>query len=420
MPINQKRIRKQGRSPLGDGPVVYWMSRDQRVRDNWALLYAQELALKNDAPLGVFFCLIPEFMGATTRQYHFMLKGLKEVERNLQSMNIPFFLMHGNSMQEIDSFLSDHGACAIVADFSPLRHSREWKKSLEGQSCLPFCEVDAHNIVPCWMASSKQEWAAYTFRPKVHRLLNEFLEEFPALRKHPFTWKGEAENDWSLAERSIHADRVAPVKWIEPGEAAAEKQLHDFLKCRLSRYNSERNDPARDGQSGLSPYLHFGQISAQRVALQASSYDSIRCFPDWGRETLEKHGLDRREYIYTQEELERGRTHDDLWNAAQSEMVNRGKMHGYLRMYWAKKILEWTKSPAIAQQTAVYLNDRYELDGRDPNGYVGIAWSIGGVHDRAWKERPIFGKVRYMSHDGASRKFHIEHYIRKVQSAIET
>jgi deoxyribodipyrimidine photo-lyase len=134
---------------------------------------------------------------------------------------------------------------------------------------LPFCEVDAHNIVHCWTASSKQEWAAYTFRPKLHRLLSEFLEEFPALRKHPFPWPGEVENDWSRAERSILADRAFPVKWIEPGEAAAEKQLHDFLKCRLSCYNSERNDPARDGQSGLSPYLHFGQISAQRVALQA-------------------------------------------------------------------------------------------------------------------------------------------------------
>jgi deoxyribodipyrimidine photo-lyase len=150
------------------------------------------------------------------------------------------------------------------------------------------------------------------------------------------------------------------------------------------------------------------------------NYDSIRCFPDRSRETLEKHGRDGREYIYTREELERSLTHDDLWNAAQSEMVIRGKMHGYMRMYWAKKILEWTESPAIAQQTAVYLNDRYELDGRDPNGYVGIAWSIGGVHDRAWKERQIFGKVRYMSYDGASRKFDIRHYIRKVQSAIET
>jgi deoxyribodipyrimidine photo-lyase len=174
---------------------------------------------------------------------------------------------------------------------------------------------------------------------------------------------------------------------------------------------------------GAEPFLEELMVRKElsdNFCYYNSNYDSIRCFPDWGREALEKHGRDRREYIYTQEELERGRTHDDLWNAAQSEMVNLGKMHGYLRMYWAKKILEWTESPAIAQQTAVYLNDRYELDGRDPNGYVGIAWSIGGVHDRAWKERPIFGKVRYMSYNGASKKFDIEHYIRKVQSSIET
>jgi deoxyribodipyrimidine photo-lyase len=143
-------------------------------------------------------------------------------------------------------------------------------------------------------------------------------------------------------------------------------------------------------------------------------------FPNWARETLNKHAGDRREYLYTLKELESARTHDDLWNAAQLEMVCRGRMHGYLRMYWAKKILEWTQSPREALRFAIYLNDRYELDGRDPNGYVGIAWSIGGVHDRAWRERAIFGKVRYMSYAGMKKKFDVRRYINSINRSTDS
>jgi len=309
---------------------------------------------------------------------------------------------------------------------------------------LPFYEVDAHNIVPCWLASTKAEWAAYSFRPKIHRLLPEFMDEFPPLKRHHVPWKDDVQNDWRSAECGIEADTVPESNFNRSGEVAAAKQSLDFIENKLSRYESSRNDPSQDGQSHLSPYLHFGQISAQRVALQAFAsmkdasafleelivrrelsdnfcyynpdYDSSQAFPKWARETLEKHAKDRREYLYTAEELERARTHDDLWNAAQNEMVYKGKMHGYMRMYWAKKILEWTRSPDEAQQIAIYLNDRYELDGRDPNGYVGIAWSIGGVHDRAWKERSIFGKVRYMSYKGVSRRFDVEAYINSIKN----
>ena len=301
--------------------------------------------------------------------------------------------------------------------------------------------------MPCWYASYKQEWAAYSFRPKVHHLLHEFLENFPALQRHPFPWQSWVKNDWEAAERSLRADTFSEVKWIKPGEAAAREHLAVFLNHKLSRYDSERNDPTRDGQSNLSPYLHFGQIAAQQVALHvldrmndSSSfleelvvrrelsdnfcyynpyYDSLNGFPNWAKETLRIHEKDRREYIYTLKDMQMAQTHDDLWNAAQLEMVCRGKMHGYLRMYWAKKILEWTETPAEAIRVAIYLNDKYELDGRDPNGYTGIAWSIGGVHDRAWKEREIFGKVRFMSYNGAKAKFDVKAYIQKIESLSE-
>jgi len=219
------------------------------------------------------------------------------------------------------------------------------------------------------------------------------------------------------------------------------KQLGNFLEHKLAGYERDRNDPNKDGQSGLSPYLHFGQISAQRIALEVlksmkdagsfleelivrkelsdnycyynQHYDDMQGFPAWAKTSLSEHEKDRREYLYTLQELELARTHDDLWNAAQQEMLQTGKMHGYMRMYWAKKILEWTESPAAAQAAAIHQNDRYELDGRDPSGYTGIAWSLGGVHDRAWKERAIFGKVRYMSYNGAKSKFDVKTYISK-------
>jgi deoxyribodipyrimidine photo-lyase len=219
--------------------------------------------------------------------------------------------------------------------------------------------------------------------------------------------------------------------------------LRRFIKNRLSRYPDERNDPTKEVVSDLSPYLHFGQLSAQQVALEVRKsgmkgredfleeliirrelsdnfcfynphYDRFDGFPDWAKKTLDEHRKDPRDYIYTLEQFESGQTHDELWNAAQMEMVKRGKMHGYMRMYWAKKILEWTKSPEEAQEIAIFLNDKYELDGREPNGYVGIAWSIGGVHDRAWGQRPVFGKIRYMSYNGCRSKFNVAKYIEEV------
>jgi len=239
-------------------------------------------------------------------------------------------------------------------------------------------------------------------------------------------------------ESSLKVDRgVGKVDWIQPGEKAARRALRRF-KAKEDDYAALSNDPNADALSGLSPYLHFGQISAQRVALETGSeefleelivrrelsdnfcfyekdYDSIACFPDWARKTLFEHAGDRREYIYSAEEFESAATHDPLWNAAQKQMTETGKMHSYLRMYWAKKILEWSRSPEEAVETAIYLNDRYELDGRDPNGYAGIAWSIGGVHDRAWGERKVFGKIRYMSYRGSRSKFDVDEFVSRYQ-----
>jgi len=466
MPVNSKRIRTLKKSDTNRGPVVLWMSRDQRVHDNWSLLLAQELSIEQKSPLVVVFCLVPQFLNATTRQYGFMLEGLQEVEKNLAKKNIPFFLLIGSPAKEILKFIKKHRVSTLVKDFDPLRIKRGWADSVALDIDVPFYEVDAHNVVPCWMASPKQEFGAYTLRPKIRILLPEFLEEYPPLKKHPFSWEGEiVRPHWGQSLSTLKVENIPEVEWIKPGERAAFKVLNNFLEKKLSSYDKERNDPTKNGQSNLSPYLHFGQISAQRIALEVlktnidsapaalfvkrgierggvseqsaendfleelivrgelsdnfcfynTNYDNFDGFPEWAKKTLNEHRKDKRKYLYAPDEFERAETHDDLWNAAQMEMVRRGKMHGYMRMYWAKKILEWTESPEKAMEVAFYLNDRYELDGRDPNGCAGIAWSIGGVHDRAWNERPLFGKIRYMSYNGCKAKFDVKKYIDYVQ-----
>ncbi len=438
------RIRILKDVPIKTGPVLYWMSRDQRVRDNWALLHAQDLAVAQRAPLAVCFCLVPEFLNAAFRQFGFMIRGLAEVKKGLAAYAIPFFLLKGEPGREIPKLAKSLKAALLVTDFDPLRLKRAWKMDVARNLDAPIYEVDAHNIAPCWLASPKQEYGAYTFRPKIHRLLPDFLTEIPELQEHPHKLGSGDRIPWQDILQNHPADRTVPeVDWLTSGETAARRRLDYFLEEKLAHYSRDRNDPNKDGQSNLSPYLHFGHLAAQRVALEVrrakapkeakhdfleelivrrelsdnfcfynQNYDDFKGFPAWAQKTLNAHRRDAREFLYSPEELEQARTHDDAWNAAQREMVLTGKMHGYMRMYWAKKILEWTASPEEALQLAIYLNDRYELDGRDPNGYTGIAWSIGGVHDRAWKERPIFGKIRYMSLSGLKGKFALADYLK--------
>ena len=361
--------------------------------------------------------------------------------RRIDDRKVELLIAGAEFAEEIEHQIGD-----LVTDFDPLRIKQQWKNEVAEQLKPSIYEVDARNIIPCWEASNKREYAAYTLRPKIHRALPEFLKDFPLVQNHPFPWPKKVKGtDWDEAELSLKIDRSVPeVDWLVPGEKAGAATLDHFLTKKLSTYASRRNDPTEDGVSNLSPHLHFGQISAQRVALEVKKkkakkdskdafleelivrrelsdnfcfynpdYDRFEGFPEWAQKTLNEHRDDQREYLYSLEQFEDGKTHDDLWNAAQMEMVHKGKMHGYLRMYWAKKILEWTGSPEEALEVAILLNDKYELDGRDTNGYVGIAWSIGGVHDRAWKERPIFGKIRYMSYGGCKAKFKVQTYIQK-------
>ena len=448
------------------GGVVYWMSRDQRAQDNWALLHARNLALKHRVGLSVIFCILPTFEnGRTSRTAGFMLKGLAEVETELRSLGIPFRCLQGDPVEELPAFVKEHDACALVADFSPLRNGLQWKSGVCNAlpEDVPLYEVDTHNVVPVWLASDKQEVGARTIRKKITDQLPQFLVEIPKLEGLPEEGlKKKAKllhssasllaacgtkTDWAEVRNSMKMDESVPeITWCEPGYKAGMAQAESFVSSRLRVFADKRNDPNVKALSDLSPYYHFGQISPHRVALLVKkggsksqpngtsafleesivrreladnfcyyqpNYDNLGGAANWARESLELHAKDKRDHLYTLEELESAKSHEDIWNAAQRQMVATGKMHGFMRMYWAKKILEWSPSPAEALSRAIYLNDKYSIDGRDPNGYVGCAWSIMGTHDMGWAERPIFGKIRFMNYNGCKRKFDLGTYVGK-------
>ncbi|MDR3565776.1 MAG: deoxyribodipyrimidine photo-lyase [Negativicutes bacterium] len=442
-----RRERQIQKGSFASGSIIYWMRREQRVRDNWALLFAQEQAVALGQEMHVLFCINITQERMAERQTDFLLCGLAQVEAELRPLHIPFTILLGDPGEEIPRWCSTRQIAGLVADFSPLRQCRHDLVQVAARlNGLPVFEVDAHNIVPYWVVSAKQEYGAYTLRPKLHRLLPHYLVEFPPLKPQQPQIEPDKPIDWQGVRKQLKTEPSGPsVSGVEPGGRGALRQLEAFLSERLADYGAKHNDPVADIGSGLSSYFHFGHIAPQRVALEVlrqaslgssseafleqlvvrreladnycyynSSYDGFAGLPAWGQATLMQHRSDRRESLYQLEELEAAATHDAIWNAAQTELVSRGKIHGYLRMYWAKRLLEWTEEPAEALRWTIYLNDRYALDGCDPNGYANIAWCIGGLHDRPWPERPIFGKVRYMNANGLRRKFAIEDYVRKI------
>ena len=407
------------------------MSRDQRASDNWALEYTRSIADGNGVPVCVVFCLVPDFLGATMRQYGFMIRGLMQVEDDLRRKGIGFVLLEGLPEVVLPSFLHRVGAGVLVCDFDPLRAKREWKRRVHIESDLPFHEVDAHNIVPCWTTAPRRISSYAVFRERLKPFLDRFMNEFPPPSEPAVAWNAPGPmTDWQRVLDGMKVDRsVQEVRWAVPGERAARVALERFGRERLTSYPMNAKNPLLSGQSDLSPYLHFGQLAPQRVALEVRrssappeakeqyleqlvvkreladnfcyhtpDYDTFGAFPKWARDSIDAHRSDLREHLYTLEELEGARTHDPLWNAAQTELLRIGKIHGSLREYWAEKILEWTASPEEALSIAIHLNDRYGLDARDPGGYTGIAMVIGGLYGRPWRSKEVLGKVKSMTY----------------------
>ncbi len=444
--IEGERIRFLDPRPIRDGKyVLYWMQASQRTHYNHALLHASHLSLSLDLPLVVFFGLTDGYPEANLRHYSFMLEGLKEISHDLEHLGIKFVVRRCDPAEGALSLSSD--AALIVCDRGYLRHQVEWREKVSSRAPCQVVQVETDAIVPVEIAYMKEAYSAAVLRPKLHALMDRFMVVPEVLwpQRDSLDMDVEGEDNRALTGllKDMDLDRsVKPVDELRGGPGQANRLLERFIKSRAADYSEQRNDPSLGMQSDLSPYLHFGNISPLYIALMAISspsggtdpfieelfvrrelslnfvhyckdHGSFECLPSWAKDTLMKHSSDRREHIYGLEELEHGETHDPYWNAAQHEMVITGKMHGYMRMYWGKKMIEWTKDPIEAYSIALYLNNKYEIDGRDPNSYAGVAWCFG-KHDRPWGERAVFGSVRYMNDKGLERKFDMEGYLKRV------
>ena len=442
------RVRKAGQPNPQGRAVVYWMQRAQRAADNPALDIAIHAANILDKPVVVLLTLVPFYPGANLRHYSFMAAGFGDLAEELAKRGIGFILRRYPD-HSVPAFVRDVDAALLIGDENPLREPNRWRDDVAAAVSVPFWTVDADVVVPSCLLV-KEQYAARTLRPRLHRLLPTYLVAEPG-PKPKLAWK----NPRGLAGTDPRGDvlaglkidrTVSPVSAWRGGRREAIARLTGFMRNGLAGYDSERNRPERDGTSCLSPYLHFGQLGPREVALAVQAaeapetdkaafleqllvrrelainfvrynpaYDRLDGCEAWAKRTLAKHSHDRRPLLLRREVLVAGESPDPLWNAAQRQMTEGGWMHSYLRMYWAKRLLEWCPTAADAFDTAVWLNDRFELDGRDPNGYAGIAWAIGGKHDRAWgPERPIFGTVRFMSFASTSRKFDMRKYLATV------
>ncbi|MCU0644241.1 MAG: deoxyribodipyrimidine photo-lyase [bacterium] len=427
--------------------VLYWMQASQRAEYNHALEYAIQQANELNKPLVVFFGITDHFPEANERHYYFMLEGLQEVQAALQERKIKMVIRHQSP--EIGAIELSKQADLVVVDRGYLKIQRAWRNYVAERIDCPLIQVESDVIVPVETASPKEEFSAGTFRPKITKLLPDFLSPMaeiqPKISSLNFEFDEFEISDVEKAITSLNIDRsVKRVIDFHGGNSKAKKHLQNFIDQKLDRYPDLRNDPTLDYLSNMSAYLHFGQISPIYIALkvmEAASpgeeafleemivrrelsmnficynpqYDSFDGLPAWAKKTLIEHIEDPREHLYSLEEFENAQTHDPYWNACQKEMMITGKMHGYMRMYWGKKILEWTTTPAEGIKIALYLNNKYELDGRDTNGFTGVAWCFG-KHDRAWFERNIFGKVRYMNDNGLKRKFDADGYVKKIEN----
>ena len=426
--------------------VLYWMQASQRAVDNPALDVAVERANDLSLPVLCVFGLSSSYPEANLRHYAFMLEGLAETRVRLAEIGVQLAVLLVEPYEAALQCAAD--AALVVCDRGYLRLQKKWRvRVAQGSPCMVL-QVEGDVVVPVAAASTKREWSAATIRPKIHRLMDAFLSapRSPRPRRDSMGIRiaGDVGSLSPALLDSLPLDRsAAPVRDVTGGTGRAFLLLKDFVNGKLAYYGNERQDPSLGMQSRLSPYLHFGQISPVRIARAvadargvtdgaraafleqlivrrelamnfaeyAPDYDRFGSLPAWARKTLAAHEHDPRPYRVTAARMEAAATDDPYFNAAMREMKLTGRMHGHMRMYWGKKILAWCPTPAAAFRTALRLNNRWFLDGRDPNSYAGVAWCFG-LHDRPWGERPIFGMVRYMNDTGLRRKFAMESYLR--------
>jgi deoxyribodipyrimidine photo-lyase len=449
--VEETRIRTLSDEPPDEAGkyVLYWMQQSQRAGHNPALEYAVQLANERDQAVVAGFGLYERYPEANERAFAFLLEGLADTAAALAERGIKLVLRRGRPDRVALALAK--GASLVVCDRGYLRHQRKWRAELARKAGRRVIQVEGDVVVPVNEVSNKAEHAARTLRPKLDKHRDRYIKALRATSpvksslRLPLRGDFDPRNaDAILTELRVYRS-VGRVRRFRGGTTEARRYLTRFLRQDLPGYASARNDPANPSASRLSPYLHLGQISPVEIACKVQAagaagsqdraafleelivrrelamnfveldkhYDSFRCLPDWAKQTLAEHARDERPHHYTAKELESGMTHDRYWNAAMAEMKKTGYMHNYMRMYWGKKILEWCKTPEYAYRTTLYLNNRYFLDGRDASSYANVGW-IFGLHDRAWGERAVFGKVRYMSAAGLERKFDVNAYVKWV------
>lgn len=453
--MNQKRVYSLNSLSLNQKGryVLYAMEASQREDFNHALEFSIYLANKFKKPLLVSLFITDKYRFSNQRYYRFMIEGIIKTKKQIEERGIRFIINKNTFVDRVLSLSKD--TVCIVTDRNYLKTQRKWRKLLAERLQVKLFEVETDVVVPVEVVSKGSIPYAYLYRKKLQDLFFDFLYDYkkinPLIKSKDLDIESldfEKPEDY-LNVLNIDKSVSTVENYYTGGYDEALKRLKEFIDKKLPHYKDFRSDPTKDFQSNLSPYLHFGQISPQKIMQEILKYydfsdDNVQSFyneliiwrelsrnfcwynplynhfegvPEWAKKTLLEHLNDKRDYIYSLEELEDAKTHDKYWNAAQNQLLKTGKMHNYMRMYWAKKLIEWTEHPKKAFDIACYLNDKYELDGRDPNGYGGISWCFG-TFDRPWQERKIFGKVRYMNDKGLERKFDIEKYVKKMDLKV--
>jgi deoxyribodipyrimidine photo-lyase len=453
--IEAERLKQLNDAPELHGDyVLYWMQQSQREAFNPALEAAIASANRLKLPTLVCFGLTDGYPQANARHYSFMLEGLRDVAAALARRGVAFVIRRG-SPDAVASELAERAAL-IVCDRGYLRVQKQWRANVAKSAQRRILQIEGDVVVPLEHASQKREVGARTLRPKILRVRDRFLQP---LQRTPVHHKTSAKDlgfasaldlsDVPASLATLDVDHtVSPVARFRGGQVEARQHLDRFIDGPLHDYASARSEPAAMQVSFLSGYLHFGQISPVEIALAARDasagqpdraayleelvvrrelamnfvehtpdYDSYSCLPAWARETLAQHRNDKRPHLYNERELTDAKTHDPYWNAAMTEMRETGYMHNHMRMYWGKQILAWSSDPEQAYATALALNNRYFICGRDANSFANIAWCFG-LHDRPWPERAILGKVRSMTASGLERKIDTAAYIWRVAELV--
>lgn len=447
--IQSERIRVLNDRPERSGKyVLYWMQAAQRAYWNDALEFSIIQANRLALPICVYFGVTSSFPEANQRHFRFMFDGLAGVYQDLKDRQIPMIIRIESPVEGVLALARD--AALLVCDMGYLRIQRHWRQTVAEKCDIKVYQIETESIIPVETASDHDEYSAATLRRKLQSQFDRFIVESTSVDPK-IRWEGPNVTTTTPAALITRIDdlpidrTVIQSSYMTGGRDHADRLLNRFV-LKIEEYAEKRNDPSNDAQSGLSPYLHFGQIASREIAHRIRSipgegaaafleelivrrelafnfvfycptYDSYDGLPTWARNSLQRHMADLRPSLYSLDSLEAAQTHDPYWNAAQLQMRITGKMHGYMRMYWGKKILEWMETPQMAFQTLLFLNNKYEIDGRDPNGFAGVAWCFG-KHDRPWAERAVFGNIRYMNAAGLERKFDIHHYVKAINELI--